>query len=67
MKQKDICETSGCTRVAQVGYLGSPLCMDCKNQIQLYKFDGGQFTMAVAGFKAKYPRAYATGRIQDNN
>ena len=61
---KDICETSGCARPAQVNYLGSPLCLKCKNQIQVYKFDNGRYTMAVAGFKSKYPAEYATGRIQ---
>ena len=63
---KDICETTGCTKVAQVGYLGAPLCASCKNQIQDHKFENGGLTMAVAGFKSKHPVAFATGRIQDN-
>jgi len=64
---KDTCETNGCTKVAEVGYLGSPLCMKCKNEVQDHRFDDGRFTMAVAGFKAKHPRAYATGRIQEDH
>lgn len=64
---QDICETAGCTKVAQVGYLGAPLCMTCKNQIQDHKFENGGLTMAVAGFKSNHPVAFATGRIQDNH
>ena len=64
---KDICETTGCTKVAQVGYLGAPLCTSCKNQIQEHKFENGRMTMAVAGFKSKHAVAFATGRIQDNH
>ena len=61
---KDICETNGCTKVVEVDYLGAPLCMKHKNEIQDHKFDNGRFTMAVAGFKAKHPIAYETGRTQ---
>lgn len=64
---KDICETSGCTKVAQVGYLGASLCMKCKNEIQDHKFDNGRFTMAVAGFKSNYLVEYETGKTKGNH
>ena len=65
--KKDICETNGCTKVAAVGYLGAPLCMKCKNEVQYHRFDCGRFTMAVAGFKSKHPVAYETGQTQVNH
>jgi len=61
---KEICETGGCTRPAQVNYLGSPLCSKCKNEIQDHRYDNGRLTMAVAGFKSKYPVEYATGKMK---
>jgi len=64
---KEICETSGCTKTVEVNYLGSPLCSKCKNEVQDHRYEGGRFTMAVAGFKSKYPRAYETGRIQNDH
>jgi hypothetical protein len=62
--KKDICETNGCRKNAEVGYLGAWMCMKCKNEVQEHRFEGGRLTMAVAGFKAKHPVAYATGKIQ---